>query len=382
MRTVTWMKKLKYLKQKIRDWNKGNMKSSKNIKAKLKDDLKAVDDIIDNGEGNDEVVKLRMDVLKSIQDIDKIQSLDAAQKAKIKWSIEGDENSSFYHGVLNKKWSQLNIRGILVDGIWVDNPQRRLGLTEKCVGSKEERWIGVSSLYCIEVRSSVQMGVEVLLLKIHLLVRGLSTWTILEKMGSGEASKGPRRKPCSVSDRWKWSLENSGDFSVASVNVHAWKVKIDSLPTRFNISRRGMDIESITCSICDNEVESSSHLFFKCNMVRDIIRKITRWWDITYIDADLYEDWLNWLVNLRLSSNYKQALEGVFYVKWACLAISEQEDILALCSSVADWIRICQARCAVESIMEPLGSYADWLNWFNSIRLSSKVKDLLEGVLL
>ncbi|GJT07142.1 RNA-directed DNA polymerase, eukaryota, reverse transcriptase zinc-binding domain protein [Tanacetum coccineum] len=93
------MKKLKYLKQKIRDWNKGNMKSSKNIKAKLKDDLKAVDDIIDNGEGNDEVVKLRMDVLKSIQDIDKIQSLDAAQKAKIKWSIEGDENSSFYHGV-------------------------------------------------------------------------------------------------------------------------------------------------------------------------------------------------------------------------------------------------------------------------------------------
>ncbi|GKE93943.1 hypothetical protein Tco_1578798 [Tanacetum coccineum] len=118
------MKKLKYLKQKIRDWNKGNMKSSKNIKAKLKDDLKAVDDIIDNGGDNDEVVKLRMDVLKSIQDIDKIQSLDAAQKAKIKWSIEGDENSSFYHGVLNKKRSQLNIRGILVDGTWVDNPQR------------------------------------------------------------------------------------------------------------------------------------------------------------------------------------------------------------------------------------------------------------------
>ncbi|GKD14714.1 RNA-directed DNA polymerase, eukaryota, partial [Tanacetum coccineum] len=145
-----------------------------------------------------------------------------------------------------------------------------------------------------------------------------------------------------VSDRWKWSLENSGDFSVASVrkmlddkmlpdvttktrwiklvpikvNVHAWKVKIDSLPTRFNISRRGMDIESITCSICDNEVESSSHLFFKCNMVRDIIRKITRWWDITYIEADSYEDWLNWLVNLRLSSNYEQALEGRKLKEW------------------------------------------------------------------
>nr|GEV77052.1 RNA-directed DNA polymerase, eukaryota, reverse transcriptase zinc-binding domain protein [Tanacetum cinerariifolium] len=77
-------------------------------------------------------------------------------------------------------------------------------------------------------------------------------------------------------DRWVLSLEGSGDFTVSSVskliddvllsevstktrwikavpikvNVHAWKVKIDCLPTRFNISHRGMDIESILCPIC------------------------------------------------------------------------------------------------------------------------------------
>ncbi|GKA62909.1 RNA-directed DNA polymerase, eukaryota, partial [Tanacetum coccineum] len=77
--------------------------------------------------------------------------------------------------------------------------------------------------------------------------------------------------------RWNWALESSGDFSVASVrkaiddkllpevnsktrwikyvpikvNVHTWKVKTDSLPTRFNISRQGIDIESITCAICE-----------------------------------------------------------------------------------------------------------------------------------
>ncbi|GKB58696.1 RNA-directed DNA polymerase, eukaryota [Tanacetum coccineum] len=118
---INMMKKLKYLKQKIRDWNKGNMKSTKNKKAKLKEDLKAVDAIIDKGKGNAEVVKKRMDVFKSLQDMDKLQSLEMAQKANIKWSIEGDENSSFYHGVLNKKRSQLNIRGIIVEGIWTDS---------------------------------------------------------------------------------------------------------------------------------------------------------------------------------------------------------------------------------------------------------------------
>ncbi|GKE37099.1 RNA-directed DNA polymerase, eukaryota, reverse transcriptase zinc-binding domain protein [Tanacetum coccineum] len=78
-------------------------------------------------------------------------------------------------------------------------------------------------------------------------------------------------------DRWSWSMEGSGGFSVASVrreidekllpmvssknrwvnavpikvNIHAWKVKLDCLPTRLNISRRGMIIDSILCSICD-----------------------------------------------------------------------------------------------------------------------------------
>nr|GEU80679.1 RNA-directed DNA polymerase, eukaryota, reverse transcriptase zinc-binding domain protein [Tanacetum cinerariifolium] len=47
---------------------------------------------------------------------------DIAQKTKIKWSVEGDENSRFFHGMLNKKRSQLNIRGVIVDRVWTENP--------------------------------------------------------------------------------------------------------------------------------------------------------------------------------------------------------------------------------------------------------------------
>ncbi|GKE68596.1 RNA-directed DNA polymerase, eukaryota, reverse transcriptase zinc-binding domain protein, partial [Tanacetum coccineum] len=45
-----------------------------------------------------------------------------AQKAKIKWAIEGDEKLKYYHGVLNKKRNQLAIRGILVEGRWIESP--------------------------------------------------------------------------------------------------------------------------------------------------------------------------------------------------------------------------------------------------------------------
>ncbi|GJY27528.1 RNA-directed DNA polymerase, eukaryota [Tanacetum coccineum] len=47
-----------------------------------------------------------------------------AQKAKIKWSVEGDENSKFFHGIVNKKRRHLAIKGILVDGEWIENPNR------------------------------------------------------------------------------------------------------------------------------------------------------------------------------------------------------------------------------------------------------------------
>ncbi|GJV18252.1 hypothetical protein Tco_1363575 [Tanacetum coccineum] len=44
------------------------------------------------------------------------------QKAKIQWAIKGDENSKYFHGIINKKWSQLAIRGVLVDGEWIEDP--------------------------------------------------------------------------------------------------------------------------------------------------------------------------------------------------------------------------------------------------------------------
>ncbi|GKE13507.1 RNA-directed DNA polymerase, eukaryota [Tanacetum coccineum] len=37
-------------------------------------------------------------------------------------AIEGDENSKFFHGIINKKRSQLAIRGVLVDGDWIVEP--------------------------------------------------------------------------------------------------------------------------------------------------------------------------------------------------------------------------------------------------------------------
>nr|GEV64901.1 RNA-directed DNA polymerase, eukaryota, reverse transcriptase zinc-binding domain protein [Tanacetum cinerariifolium] len=566
---------------------KKNMLSAKNVKAKYKDELKPLEAIIDKGDGNVEVVNKRMEVVNTLQKIDKICSSEMAQKAKVKWSIKEDENNSFFHGMLNKKRSLLNIWGIMVDGMWIENPNRvkgeffhhfssrfdkpdarqahiemrypktltcdqqvelesdvsnedikravwdrgidkfpvldgftfdtgifkgiklssslsishmfyaddvvfvgqwcdgnittlvhvlkcfywasglRINMSKskimgvlvdsdkvKCVASKLgclilktpflylgskvggsmsrvhtwnevvdrvkkrlSRWkmktlsiggrltllnkkaswvnwkkvlalkekggLGVSSLYALNrglmfkwmwrfYTQNTSLWVRVIKAihgddgKVGGYVKdgAKSCWlSIVNEINSlknkGKALKNgyPRiysLETCklitvcmklaqtSLDSSFRRALESSGDFSVASVrkviddkslpkvdsktrwikyvpikvNVHAWKVKTDSLPTRFNVSHRGIHIDSIMCAICDKGAETSSHLFFSCCMARQTVRLITHWWDVPYGEVDSYEDWINWFMNLRLSYKHKQMLEGVFYVKW------------------------------------------------------------------
>ncbi|GJW50832.1 RNA-directed DNA polymerase, eukaryota, reverse transcriptase zinc-binding domain protein, partial [Tanacetum coccineum] len=132
-------------------------------------------------------------------------------------------------------------------------------------------------------------------------------------------------------DRWYWTLDGSGEFSVASarkviddnrfpevstqtrwikavpikVNIHAWKVRMDCLPTRLNISRRGIDIPSILCPVCGSVTESSSHLFFDCLVAKDNFRKICRWWEVDFMEVHTFDEWVSWIVNLRIPIKHK-----------------------------------------------------------------------------
>ncbi|GJY83471.1 putative RNA-directed DNA polymerase, eukaryota, reverse transcriptase zinc-binding domain protein [Tanacetum coccineum] len=66
----------------------------------------------------------RRDSLAIMGNIDRLEAKDYAQKVKIKWDLEGDENTNFFHGTLKKKRRQLAIRGILKNGDWIDAPDK------------------------------------------------------------------------------------------------------------------------------------------------------------------------------------------------------------------------------------------------------------------
>ncbi|GJV60822.1 RNA-directed DNA polymerase, eukaryota, reverse transcriptase zinc-binding domain protein [Tanacetum coccineum] len=76
------------------------------------------------------------------------------------------------------------------------------------------------------------------------------------------------------------------------INVFAWRVRLDKLPTRLNLSLKCINISTIVCPLCHASVESGSHIFFSCPMARHLWRKLMRWWELEDIDLVSYDDWL------------------------------------------------------------------------------------------
>lgn len=53
--------------------------------------------------------------------------------------------------------------------------------------------------------------------------------------------------------------------AVPSAALIAWRLMENKLATRVNLSRRGVLVDSSTCSLCGKEEESCRHFFFDCN---------------------------------------------------------------------------------------------------------------------
>ncbi|GJV58006.1 RNA-directed DNA polymerase, eukaryota, reverse transcriptase zinc-binding domain protein [Tanacetum coccineum] len=191
-------------------------------------------------------------------------------------------------------------------------------------------------------------------------------------------------------DRWVWSLEGSGEFTIASVrrliddrmllkissktrwikavpikgNIHAWKLRLDCLPTRLNISQRGMNIESILCPMCGKAAELTRHIFFTCPIAREVFCKISCWWEVAFSEVSSYEEWLDWIVNLRLTNKNKQLLEGIGYIMWWHIWMFHNKSIFGpdfpskaviFKDVVSHSFYLCRYRC------EASFSWIDWL---------------------
>ncbi|GJX76972.1 RNA-directed DNA polymerase, eukaryota [Tanacetum coccineum] len=122
---IRFKKKLQLLKKKIRGWVMDYKRQQVGRVNDLKAKLSVIDKELDQGRvSSDDLLLSRMESMKLLHDFQSSINRDNIQKAKIRWAIEGDENSKFFHAIINKKRANLSVKGVMVDGEWMDDPSR------------------------------------------------------------------------------------------------------------------------------------------------------------------------------------------------------------------------------------------------------------------
>ncbi|KAJ9567980.1 hypothetical protein OSB04_003946 [Centaurea solstitialis] len=117
-------RKLRYLKTHIKEWIAKTRKASDEEVSSLKHKICAIDLLAETNSVDDNLAKERADYRARLNDLLAVKLMDTKQKAKVRWLAEGDENSRFFHGIVNKKLKTSRIHGLNFNGIWESDPGR------------------------------------------------------------------------------------------------------------------------------------------------------------------------------------------------------------------------------------------------------------------
>ncbi|GKA78769.1 reverse transcriptase domain, reverse transcriptase zinc-binding domain protein [Tanacetum coccineum] len=122
-------------------------------------------------------------------------------------------------------------------------------------------------------------------------------------------------------DTWNWELDDDGVFSVKrlasvveskclnvgvtnfetiwnklipqKINIFAWRTVRGRLPVRVELDKKGINLHSVLCPVCDNACESIDHGIVLCGEVMKVWSLVFGWWHLGNVNAFTAYDMLN-----------------------------------------------------------------------------------------
>ncbi|KAK9072497.1 hypothetical protein SSX86_008931 [Deinandra increscens subsp. villosa] len=119
---VRFKEKLKLLKSNLKRWNSGRIEADLGAVKELRSKLEDVEIRMEEGFGIEELNREKYGILNDLRRIERFKVQEVSQKIKSKWILEGDENSRFFHAFLKKRRRVNTVRGIKVNGDWLEEP--------------------------------------------------------------------------------------------------------------------------------------------------------------------------------------------------------------------------------------------------------------------
>ncbi|GJW08774.1 RNA-directed DNA polymerase, eukaryota, reverse transcriptase zinc-binding domain protein [Tanacetum coccineum] len=74
------------------------------------------------------------------------------------------------------------------------------------------------------------------------------------------------------------------------VNIASWRIERLRIPTRVNLDRRGIDLHSLRCPVCDEDLETEDHVLVNCFVAKATSSEVLKWWKVPYIQINNLND--------------------------------------------------------------------------------------------
>ncbi|XP_071695352.1 uncharacterized protein [Rutidosis leptorrhynchoides] len=65
------------------------------------------------------------------------------------------------------------------------------------------------------------------------------------------------------------------------LGIFVWWALKNRLPTRVELEKRGVHIDSLLCPLCNKEIETVEHAIFECDHAKMVWDRILKWWEVS-----------------------------------------------------------------------------------------------------
>ncbi|GJV44440.1 putative RNA-directed DNA polymerase [Tanacetum coccineum] len=114
--------KLKKLRMDIKAWSYDMISAQNKSRDELSRLLVEWDVKAETGTISEFDIAKREEWLFDLNHLDQLHKEDLKKKCRMRWAVEGDKNSKFFHLLLNCKYSRSNIKGIQINMVWNESP--------------------------------------------------------------------------------------------------------------------------------------------------------------------------------------------------------------------------------------------------------------------
>ncbi|GJY76043.1 RNA-directed DNA polymerase, eukaryota [Tanacetum coccineum] len=126
LRPLSLKKKLQLRKSNLKDWRKLVYSLECASATSFREKISLIDIKDEIGPLTSDEVMTRAMSVKELANLEYGKAQDLRKKSKSKWALEGDENSCFFHGIINSNMNRSRINGLNIQGLgdssYLDQP--------------------------------------------------------------------------------------------------------------------------------------------------------------------------------------------------------------------------------------------------------------------